>query len=98
VIGIGLIAAPGLPTDLVEALAEDLRAELQHRSPSISWCIIHVVDLLVQPPADDVGIVRAARPRIKPAPMSSLRDWTPLREALDRWSTDGGRNEHITAR
>ena len=50
------------PADHVGTLAEDLRAELQHRFPSISWCIIRVVDPLVQLPADDVCIVRAARP------------------------------------
>jgi hypothetical protein len=61
---LGLIAAPGLPAELVPAITTDLGDELARRFPAVRWRIVSLVDPLVQPPADDGEIVRAARQRL----------------------------------
>lgn len=61
---VGLIAAPGLPADLVPTLLADLTAELGQRFPSTTWRVAEMVDPLVGTPADDTEIVHAARQRL----------------------------------
>lgn len=60
---IGLISAPGAATEVPSNLADDLRAELSVRLPTVQWRIPTVVYVLVHPPADDAALVGAARER-----------------------------------
>ena len=61
---IGLISAPGAATEMASDLADDLRAELSGRMPTVQWRVRTEVDVLVQPPADDAVLVAAARSRL----------------------------------
>jgi hypothetical protein len=64
VVVIGLVSAPGMATEVASNLAEDLRAELSARLPTVQWRVSTVVDVLVHPPADDAALVAAARHRL----------------------------------
>lgn len=64
VVVIGLVSAPGMATEVASNLAEDLRAELSVRLPTVQWRVPTVVDVLVHPPADDAALVAAARHRL----------------------------------
>ena len=61
---IGLISAPGTAADVASNLADDLRAELSVRLPTVRWRVGTVVDVLVHPPADDAALVAAGRERL----------------------------------
>ncbi|MET0993015.1 MAG: hypothetical protein ABWY20_02575, partial [Mycobacterium sp.] len=61
---IGLILAPGTATEVASNLADDLRAELSVQLPTVHWRVLTVVDVLVDPPADDAALVAAARDRL----------------------------------
>jgi hypothetical protein len=61
---IGLISAPGTATEVASNLADDLRAELSGQLPAVHWRVLTVVDVLVDPPADDADLVAAARERL----------------------------------
>jgi hypothetical protein len=59
---LGLVGDPGAAISLARELAEDgLEAELNRRLPGARWCIEVVEGRLVQPPATDDEIVKAAR-------------------------------------
>ncbi|MET0914965.1 MAG: hypothetical protein ABWY81_02055 [Jiangellaceae bacterium] len=61
---IGLISAPGTATEVASHLADDLRSELSVQLPTVQWRVSTVVDVLVNPPADDATLVAAARERL----------------------------------
>lgn len=61
---IGLVSAPGTATEVASHLADDLRAELSVQLPTVQWRVSTVVDVLVNPPADDAALVAAARERL----------------------------------
>lgn len=61
---VGLVAAPGAPTELGRWLAGELTRELTARHPEVAWQVRTVEDGLVRPPADDGEIVAAARARL----------------------------------
>lgn len=61
---IGLVSAPGGAAAIAANLADDLRAELSRRVPTVQWRVPTSVDALVQPPADDAALVAAARTRL----------------------------------
>ncbi|WP_211338851.1 hypothetical protein [Georgenia muralis] len=61
---IGLVSAPGTAAEVASNLADDLRADLSERLPTVEWRVPTVVDVLVSPPADDAIIVAAARERL----------------------------------
>lgn len=63
-IRVGVLVAPGLTGSFVERLVEDVTAALQERHPGIRWQLETVEDGLVEPPAEDVAIVSAARERL----------------------------------
>lgn len=63
-IRVGVLVAPGLTGSFVERLVEDVTAALQERHPGIRWRLETVEDGLVEPPAEDVAIVTAARERL----------------------------------
>jgi hypothetical protein len=59
---LGLVGDPGAAISLARELAENgLEAELNQRLPGARWCIEVVEGRLVQPPATDDEIVKAAR-------------------------------------
>lgn len=58
---VGVVAAPSVSDALTPDLVEDLRRELTARLPGVQWRIQLLDDGLVEPPADDVEIVGAAR-------------------------------------
>jgi hypothetical protein len=63
-ITIGLIAAPGLPSDLAEQLASDLHEELTKLYPECDWRVPVVSDGLVTPPAPTTELIDAAHQRL----------------------------------
>ena len=59
---LGLVGAPGAAFSLARELADSwLNSELDERLPGARWCIEVMEDRLVQPPATDSEIVKAAR-------------------------------------
>ena len=59
---LGLVGAPGPAFTLASELAEAaLHAELDQRLPGARWCIEVMESRLVQPPATDSDLVKAAR-------------------------------------
>jgi hypothetical protein len=59
---LGLVADPGAALSLARELADSgLDSELDERLPGARWCIEVVEGRLVQPPATDADIVKAAR-------------------------------------
>ncbi len=59
---LGLVGDPGVATSLARELADgELRAELEKRLPGAGWCVEVMERRLVQPPATDAEIVKAAR-------------------------------------
>jgi hypothetical protein len=59
---LGLVGAPGAAFSLARELADSgLNSELDERLPGARWCIEVMEDRLVQPPATDAEIVKAAR-------------------------------------
>jgi hypothetical protein len=59
---LGLVGAPGAAFSLTRELADNgLDAELNDRLPGARWCIEIVEGRLVQPPATDAELVKAAR-------------------------------------
>jgi hypothetical protein len=63
-ITIGLIAAPGAPSDLAEQLATDLEARLTKIYPDVEWHLPTVTDGLVDPPAPTTELIDAAHQRL----------------------------------
>lgn len=61
---VGLIAAPGLPADLVPALVADLAHELEREFTAVAWRVVDIVDPLVKAPADADELMQAARGRL----------------------------------
>ncbi len=61
---IGLISAPGTAAEVAANLADDLRAELSAQLPAVQWRVSTVIDVLVDPPAEDAALVAAARERL----------------------------------
>jgi hypothetical protein len=64
VVVIGLISAPGTAAEVASNLADDLRTELSLHLPTVDWRVPTMVDVLVDPPADDAVLVAAARLRL----------------------------------
>jgi hypothetical protein len=59
---LGLVGDPGAAASLARELADtELHAELEKRLPGARWCIEVMEGRLVQPPATDAEIVKAAR-------------------------------------
>src|ERR1700720_2357865 len=59
---LGIVADPGAAFALARELADtELNVELDQRLPGARWCIEVVEGRLVQPPATDADIVKAAR-------------------------------------
>ena len=59
---LGIVAVPGAAFSLARELADsELACELDQRLPGARWCIEVVEGRLVQPPATDADIVKAAR-------------------------------------
>jgi hypothetical protein len=59
---LGLVADPGGPALLARELADtELHCELDRRLPGARWCVEVMEGRLVQPPATDADIVKAAR-------------------------------------
>ena len=59
---LGIVADPGAAFALARELADtELNVELDQRLPGARWCIEVVEGRLVQPPATDDDIVKAAR-------------------------------------
>lgn len=59
---LGLVGDPGAPYALARELADtELHCELDQRLPGARWCIEIVEGRLVQPPATDADLVKAAR-------------------------------------
>ena len=59
---LGIVAVPGAAFSLASELADtELACELDQRLPGARWCIEVVEGRLVQPPATDADIVKAAR-------------------------------------
>ncbi|MFY9768164.1 MAG: hypothetical protein WAK42_24900, partial [Mycobacterium sp.] len=59
---LGIVAVPGGAFSLASELADtELACELDRRLPGARWCIEVVEGRLVQPPATDADIVKAAR-------------------------------------
>jgi len=59
---LGIVADPGAAFSLARELADtDLHCELDQRLPGARWCIEVMEHRLVQPPATDAQIVKAAR-------------------------------------
>jgi hypothetical protein len=59
---LGLVGDPGAAFSLARELADtELHAELDQRLPGARWCIEVMEGRLVQPPATDAEIVKAAR-------------------------------------
>jgi len=59
---LGLVGDPGAAYSLARELADtDLHCELDQRLPGARWCIEVMEGRLVQPPATDAQIVKAAR-------------------------------------
>ena len=63
-IAVGLIAAPGLPSEVAEALAEKLGRELGELYPDGDWRVPVVTDGLVEPPAPTTELIDAAHQRL----------------------------------
>jgi hypothetical protein len=63
-IAIGLIAAPGLPAELAEELAADLRERLEADYPEGGWDVPVVTDGLLTPPAAATELIDAAHDRL----------------------------------
>lgn len=63
-IAIGLIAAPGLPSEIAKDLAEDLERSLAERYPEGRWHVPLVTDGLVTPPAPATELIDAAHRRL----------------------------------
>ena len=63
-IAVGLIAAPGLPSEVAEALAEKLGRELGELFPDGDWRVPVVTDGLVEPPAPTTELIDAAHQRL----------------------------------
>ena len=63
-IAVGLIAAPGLPSEIAEALAEELRGELGDLYPDGDWRVPVVSDGLVEPPVPTTELIDAAHQRL----------------------------------
>ncbi|MCU1617614.1 MAG: hypothetical protein JWO98_5154 [Frankiales bacterium] len=59
-----MLVAPELADGFAGRVIEDVVEELQARHPEVRWDIETVEDGLVEPPADDAEIVRAARHRL----------------------------------
>ncbi|MGZ4282350.1 MAG: hypothetical protein ACXVQ4_09680 [Gaiellaceae bacterium] len=58
---LGLVAAPGLPAEVTEAIVSELGSQLDRRFRNTRWRIELLVDPLVEPHADATEIVDAAR-------------------------------------
>jgi hypothetical protein len=58
---VGVVTAPSVSDALTPELVEGIRRELTARLPDVRWQIQLLDDGLVEPPADDSEIVRAAR-------------------------------------
>ncbi|WP_460870620.1 hypothetical protein [Nocardioides pakistanensis] len=58
---LGVVAAPGVASGLAASMVHDLGEDLTARFPGVRWQVEEVVDGLVEPPAEDVEIVAAAR-------------------------------------
>ena len=63
-IAVGLIAAPGLPSEVAEALAEKLGRELGEFYPDGDWRVPVVTDGLVEAPAPTTELIDAAHQRL----------------------------------
>jgi len=62
---LGLVGDPGAAFSLARELADSgLNSELDERLPGARWCIEAVEGRLVQPPATDAQIVKAARKKL----------------------------------
>ena len=59
---LGIIGDPGAAFSLARELADtELHCELDQRLPGARWCVEVMEHRLVQPPATDAQIVKAAR-------------------------------------
>jgi hypothetical protein len=63
-IAIGIIAAPGLPSDLAAGLADQLARRLTKLYPDAEWHLPTVSDGLVEPPAPTTELIDAAHRRL----------------------------------
>lgn len=61
---LGLIAAPGVPTEVAVVLAAELPLALSTRLRGTAWRVEVLEDELVPPPAADAELVEAARERL----------------------------------
>jgi hypothetical protein len=63
-VSVGLIAAPGSATELVDALMPKLADQMSAHLPDALWAFFEVRDRLVQPPAELSQLISAARRRL----------------------------------
>jgi uncharacterized membrane protein len=89
VVVVGLVAAPGAPAELAQALAGELAAELSARHPEVTWQVPTVEDGLVQPPADDAELVAATRERLLAADWDLAVCFTDVPLEIDRRPVTG---------
>jgi len=63
-ITVGLVAAPGISSDIAEQLALDLEAHLKERYPTVAWRLPIVTDPLVPAPATTTELIDAVHQRL----------------------------------
>ena len=63
-IAVGLIAAPGISSDIAEQLALDLEAHLTERYPGVAWRLPIVTDPLVPAPALTTDLIEAVHQQL----------------------------------
>jgi hypothetical protein len=61
---IGLLAAPGLPHDMAEDLAQRLPASMKERNPAVTWEVVVRTELLAGTASIDVDLVQLTRQRM----------------------------------